>query len=104
MRQDEEAIEQAINWLVDRRTLSLGDRKLRIAFLIPGPYWRPLSAPWWHKKSVSIIGADLDGNFFLRHCDGSVRYWNHGTQTDTAIASSVREFCANLTADPNDTK
>ena len=43
-----------------------------------------------------LIGVDLDGNFLLRHCDGSVRYWNHETQSEQKIASSVREFVSGL--------
>jgi len=35
-------------------------------------------AHWWRGKEVCIIGADLEGNFLLRHCDGTVRYWDHG--------------------------
>jgi hypothetical protein len=56
----------------------------------------PLKAPWWTKKEAYIIGADLSGNFFLRHSDGSVRYWDHSAQTDTIIAPSVGEFCSRL--------
>jgi hypothetical protein len=45
-----------------------------------------------HTQQVSIIGVDLDGNFFLRHSGGAVLYWDHRLQTDTVVASSVREF------------
>jgi hypothetical protein len=45
-------------------------------------------------------GADLSGNFFLRHCDGSVRYWDHQAQADTAIAPSVRDFLGKLVETP----
>jgi hypothetical protein len=38
----------------------------------------------------------VDGNFFLRHCDGSVRYWEHKAQADAIIARSVREFLSKL--------
>jgi len=42
------------------------------------------------------MGADINGNFFLRHCDGSVRYWDHKKQTDEIVASSVVEFCERI--------
>jgi NAD(P)-dependent dehydrogenase (short-subunit alcohol dehydrogenase family) len=45
--------------------------------------WRPLKAPWWNRKEACIIGADLNGNFPLRHCYESVRYWYHKGQADT---------------------
>jgi hypothetical protein len=45
---------------------------------------------------VCVIGADLEGNFFLRHCDGTVRLWNHKAQADTVIAPSVRDFASRI--------
>ncbi|QOG17821.1 MULTISPECIES: hypothetical protein [Bradyrhizobium] len=96
MTRDQEAIERVRSdgrW----KALAIGpDRELKIAFLIRGDDWRPLRAPWWHGKDVSIIGADLNGNFILRHCDGSVRLWDHSKQTDEVIASGVMEFCSRL--------
>jgi hypothetical protein len=59
----------------------------------------PLRSKWWHGKDVSIIGVDVDGNFFLRHCDGSVRYWEHSKQADVIVAKSVKEFCSRLRED-----
>jgi len=85
-------IDRAIGCLWPHRTFRHGPCTITIAVLIRQKDWRPLKAPWWRGKEVSIIGADLDGNFFLRHCDGSVRYWNHRSQTDTVVARSVREF------------
>ena len=93
-------VDKAIRRLWERRTFPFGDRKLEIACLIREGDWRPLKAPWWRKKEACIIGADLSGNFFLRHCDGSVRYWDHKAQDDTIIASSVREFFCKLVETP----
>ena len=90
--QQPDPIETAIRRLWLRRTFWHGERKIVVAFLIRTPDWRPLTADWWQGKEVSIIGADLDGNFFLRHCDGTVRHWDHRLQTDTVIAPSVRDF------------
>lgn len=80
-----------------QRTFRHGERTFVVACLVRTADWRPLEAPWWRGKSVCIIGADLDGNFFLRHSDGSVRHWDHRLQSDTVVAASVREFVAALT-------
>jgi len=85
-------IDRAIRRLWPHRTFRHGTRTITIAILIREKDRRPLTAPWWRGKQVSIIGVDLDGNFLLRHCDGSVRYWDHHSQSDTVVAASVREF------------
>jgi hypothetical protein len=79
-----------------RRIFRHGGREIVVACLIRTADWRPLKAPWWSGKEVSIIGADLDGNFLLRHSDGSVRLWDHRAQNDAVLAPSVREFVAGL--------
>ena len=83
MENPSDPIDNAISRLLERRTFPFGDRNLVVACLIRTDDWRPLKAPWWSKKEACIIGADLSGNFFLRHCDGSVRYWDHKAQADT---------------------
>jgi hypothetical protein len=96
MTRDHEAIER-VRSDGRRKTFAIGpDRELKIAFLIGGADWHPLRAPWWRGKDASIIGADLDGNFILRHCDGSVRLWNHSMKEDEIIAPGVLEFCNRL--------
>lgn len=62
----------------------------------------PLIARWWRGKEVTIIGVDVDGNFFLRHSDGSVRFWEHVRNSEFVVAKSVREFCSRLREDTND--
>jgi hypothetical protein len=89
---------RAINNLWQRRVFRLGQIDITVACLIREEDWRPLKAPWWRGKEVCIIGVDLSGNFLLRHCDGSVRYWDHRSQTDIALAPSVRDFVAALTS------
>jgi hypothetical protein len=79
----------ALSW---RRTFRHDRRTMTIALLVRDADWRPLDAPWWLGKQVSIIGVDLDGNFFLRHSGGAVHYWEHRSQTETVLAPSVREF------------
>lgn len=70
---------------------------VEIAALLRETDWRPLEAPWWREKQSSIIGVDLGGNFFLRHCDGSVRYWDHRSQMSAVISPSVRAFAQSIT-------
>jgi hypothetical protein len=93
----QEPVSKAISQLGIRHSFKRGERDLSIACLIREADWVPLSAPWWRKKEACIIGADLGGNFFLRYCDGTVRYWEHVSQSDTIVAPSVREFVANIT-------
>jgi hypothetical protein len=88
--------ETAIKRLGFRSTFWQGDRKMVIACLVREQDWRPLKADWWKGKEVCIIGADLNGNFFLCHCDGSVRYWDHKLQADSVIAQSVRNFATGI--------
>jgi len=80
-----------------RNAFKIEGRILRVAILIRKEDQRPLDAPWWHKKEATVIGVDIDGNFFLRHCDGSVMYWEHKFQSATVIAPSVNEFLIKLT-------
>ena len=94
-----ELIDRAIKNLWLENNYYHGDRKLVVACLIRSEDIGPLKAPWWRGKEVSLIGVDIDGNFFLRHCDGSVRYWDHSKQSDEVISPSVREFIVGLSED-----
>ena len=95
MTQDE-ALEKAREALWMNRNFRFGDDTLVVACLIRAEDMRPLDAPWWRGKEVCLLGVDLSGNFFLRHCDGSVRYWDHTKQDDVIVARSVRDFCSGL--------
>lgn len=86
------AIDRAVKDLGVRRRFRHGPHDIVIASLVREADWRPLKAPWWRGKDVCVIGADIDGNFFLRHCDGSVRYWQHQHQADIILTRSVDEF------------
>ncbi len=101
MESSSDAVEKALRRLRTPFGFPFGDRNLVVACLVREADRRPLKAPWWRKKEVYVMGADLDGNFFLRHGDGSVRYWDHKTQTDTIIAPSVREFLSKLVSLPD---
>ncbi|MEP6811102.1 MAG: hypothetical protein ABI992_12730, partial [Chthoniobacterales bacterium] len=91
-----EAVDRAIRQLPVRNTFRDGEAAIPVAFLLRSADWRPLKAPWWLGKEVCIIGAGHNGNFFLRHCDGSIRYWDHTAQADTVLASSVSAFVARI--------
>ncbi len=78
-----------------------GDREIHVVLILEKS--PPLVASWWRGKEVYILGADVDGNFFLNHCDGSVRYWEHAKQSGTIVAKSEKEFLAALREDENDT-
>jgi hypothetical protein len=92
----EDPLNTAIKRLGLRRLFRNGEVEILIACLLREADWRPLQAPWWKGKEVCIIGADIDGNFFLRHCDGSIRHWIHSLQSDKVIAPSVRDFLVQI--------
>jgi hypothetical protein len=94
--QETDPTEIAIRQLGLRRIFWHGERRIVLACLIREKDRRPLRADWWRGKDVSIIAVDLDGNFFLHHCDGSVRYWDHQLQAEAVIAPSVRDFVAKI--------
>ena len=96
MQEPVDPMERAIKSIGWRRRVQIQDRFVTVACLIRQDDWRPLKADWWRGKEVCVIGADLDGNFFLRHCDGTVRLWEHRVQADTVVAPSVREFVSRI--------
>jgi hypothetical protein len=96
MEDQHDPIGRAIKNLWQRRVFRHSDKDIVVACLIREADWRPLEARWWRGKEVCIIGADLSGNFLLRHCDGSVGYWDHRSRTDIVLAPSVRAFVAGL--------
>lgn len=87
-------MDKAIRNLGVYRTFRGNGREIQIACLVRTADWRPLKASWWRGKEASVIGADLEGNFLLRHCDGTVRYWDHRAKTDAVLSPSIREFVA----------
>jgi hypothetical protein len=97
MSQHDEQFDRAVDNVGWRRTVHIGHRTIQIACLIRTGDWRPLKAPWWRGKEVTVVGADIDGNFFLRHCDGSIRHWDHRLQKDEIVAKSAGEFAALIT-------
>ncbi len=87
-------LERAAELIGIRPVFEFGGREIHVVCILP---WSPpLIATWWRGKQATIIGADVDGNFFLRHCDGSVRYWEHSSKSETVVAKSVKEFTTAL--------
>jgi hypothetical protein len=96
MSAKEEPIDRAVANLGIRNSFQHGERTVTIVCLVRAADRRPLKAPWWRGKEAYIVGADLLGNFFLRHCDGSIRYWDHSTQSDVVVAPSERDFVSRI--------
>lgn len=90
-------IDKTINNLGIANKFHHDDKTIIVAFVLREKDIRPLDAPWWTGKECSIIAGDIDGNFFLRHSGGSVRYWVHGTQSETIVAPSVKDFIKSIT-------
>lgn len=97
MSQHDDQFNRAVENVGWRRTIHIGQRITQIACLVRAADWKPLKAPWWRGKEVCVVGADIDGNFFLQHCDGSIRRWDHRLQKDEIVAKSAREFAALIT-------
>jgi len=96
MQNQVDPIDRAIKDIGWRRRIEHGSRYIVVACLVREKDWRPLKADWWRGKEACVIGADLDGNFFLRHCDGKVRLWDHKSRADLVIARSVQEFVSKI--------
>jgi hypothetical protein len=92
MESEEEIVKKAVDRLWPYRAFSFGDSEVILAFLLPVPMWRDVRDFWWKGKFASLIGGDWNGNFFLRHSDGTVSYWLQTDRRDTVAAGSVREF------------
>ena len=92
-------IDRAIKYIGVKRKYFHEGTDYIIAFLIRDEGQKPLSAPWWHGKESSIIGADINGNFFLKHCDGTIRYWHHLSNSETIISSCLKNFLRDLKFD-----
>lgn len=41
---------------------------------------------------MNLVAIDDKGNFYYRYPDGSMRYYEHSTATETVIAKSVKAF------------
>ncbi len=91
-----EAFDRAVSNLGVRRFFRKDGQAIEVVCLVRVADWRPVQASWWRGKEACIIGADARGNFFLRHCDGSVRYWQHDTASDAVVARSVGEFVRHI--------
>jgi hypothetical protein len=89
MNGESDPMEKVVRELGWRNKIRCGERVLQIVCLVRQKDWRPLQAEWRKGKEVCVMGADLNGNFFLKHCDGSVRLWDHSSKSDQIVARSV---------------
>ena len=97
MKQDTQNLTiKAIKSLPLKNCYQFENRIIILACLLRQEDQRPLKASWWRGKEVSIIGADIYGNFILRHCGGSVRYWIHSENKEIKIAVSIKSFLLSL--------
>ena len=94
-------LEKAIQEIGLKRKYEHDGSTYIVAFLIREEDQRPLSAPWWTGKLASVVGADIDGNFFIHQSSGKVLFWNHSAQKETEIANSLKEFLNGLQFDEN---
>ena len=86
------AVEKAIAALPKRHAFKTGSDEFGVRDLWPVQSWRPHTERCRQDGSL-IIGEDACGNFFLYAPDGSVSFWDHETDEETALAASVEEFC-----------
>lgn len=94
-------LEKAAKMIGVKPIFEFEGREIYVVCVIP---WSPpLVAEWWRGKEVTIIGADVNGNFFLRHSNGSVLYWEHSKRSFVVVAKSVKEFASGLRMERNDT-
>lgn len=91
---EEATVIAGINRLGFTRHVAVDGQPVEVVLLVHPEGWRPLKVGWWTGKEATIIGADASGNFFLRHADGSVVYWNHEKAEVVSVARSVRDFIA----------
>jgi hypothetical protein len=92
MNNSVDPMEKAIKNIGWRNKIRCGDHVIQIACLLRHNDGRPLVADWWRAKEVCVIGAAINGDFFLRHCDESVRVWEHSSKIDSIVAPAL-EIC-----------
>lgn len=99
MHLSDRALEKAASRIGIRPIFDFDGREIHVVCVLS---WSPpLVARWWRGKQVTIVAVDVDGNFFLRHSDGSVRHWEHAKQSESVAAKSVKEFASRLREDSN---
>lgn len=92
-------LDKAADNLRANRRFRFKGKDLVVVHLVRSRDLRPLHVSWWKGKEVSFLGVESNGNFLLRHCDGSVRLWIHAEQSDHILAKSVSDFVMGLEPD-----
>lgn len=91
----QQAVERAIAALPKRNAFKTGSDEFAVHTLFPVQTWRPHTEPCRQTGSL-ILGEDDGGNLFLQAPDGSVSFWDHETDEETVLATSVEQFCDSL--------
>ncbi|MEY2408093.1 MAG: hypothetical protein QOF48_763 [Verrucomicrobiota bacterium] len=95
----QQAVERAIAALPKRDTFKTGGDEFSVRILFPVQSWRPHTEPCRQAGSL-VIGEDDCGNFFLYAPDSFVSFWDHETDEETVLATSVEQFCDSLVEPP----
>jgi len=90
-----QAVEVAIAALPKRNVFRTADDGFELRRLLPVQSWRPHTEPSRQAGSL-IFGEDGCGNLFLYAPDGSVSFWDHETNEETALAPSGERFFESL--------
>lgn len=91
----QQAVERAIATLPTRSVFKTGSDEFGVRTLFPVQSWRPHTEPCRQAGSL-VMAKDDCGNFFLYAPDNSVSFWDHETDEETVLASSVEDFCDSL--------
>src|SRR3954470_18865458 len=89
------AVERAIAALPKRNTFKNGSDEFGVRTLFPVHSWKPHTEPCRQAGSL-ILGEDGSGNCFLYAPDGSISFWDHETDEETVLATTVEEFVDSL--------
>lgn len=90
-----QAVERAIAALPQRSAFKTSSDEFGVRTLFPVQSWKPHTEPCRQAGSL-VLGEDGCGNFFLHAPDGSVSFWDHETEDESVLATSVEEFCDSL--------
>ena len=84
------AVFEAIANLSQRSVVRKDGREFEVRTLFP------VSA--WKKEAPCVIGEDSCGNRYLKRAEGAVSFWDHETEKEEILFSSVLEFLAAFSA------
>jgi len=92
-------LENAIYNLGLKRTISFNNQELKLACLLREEDRRPFQADWWKGKQSSMVAADDNGHFYLRHSGGYIFKVDPVSKEEEIIAKNEREFLSMICED-----